>query len=81
MRTWTVCRCRAAYIKQVALCVVLAHIGAYVPAEFFSSPPIDRILTRTSTHDDLANNESSFVTEMKEVAQITRGLAGKRQAG
>ena len=45
------------------------------------SPPIDRILTRTSTHDDLANNESSFVTEMKEVAQITRGLAGKRQGG
>jgi DNA mismatch repair protein MSH4 len=37
---------KSTYIKQVALCVVLAHIGAYVPAEFFSSPPIDRIFTR-----------------------------------
>ena len=66
---------KSTYIKQVALCVVLAHVGAYVPAEFFSSPPIDRIFTRTSTQDDLANNESSFLTEMKEVAQITRGLS------
>lgn len=34
-------------------------------------------IRRTSTKDDLANNESSFLTEMKEVAQITRGLSGK----
>jgi DNA mismatch repair protein MSH4 len=86
---------KSTYIKQVALCVVLAHVGAHVPAEFFASPPIDRIFTRyvrlqvqtqfsfintcadrrTSTVDDLANNESSFLTEMKEVAQITRGLS------
>lgn len=37
---------KSTYIKQVALCVVLAHIGAYVPADFFACPPIDRIFTR-----------------------------------
>jgi DNA mismatch repair ATPase MutS len=37
---------KSTYIKQVALCVILAHVGAHVPAEFFASPPIDRIFTR-----------------------------------
>lgn len=37
---------KSTYIKQVALCVVLAHVGSYVPADFFASPPIDRIFTR-----------------------------------
>jgi hypothetical protein len=42
---------KSTYIKQVALLTVLAHIGSHVPAEHFSSPPIDRIYTRSSTQD------------------------------
>ena len=68
---------KSTYLKQVALITVLAHTGSYVPAEFCATPCIDRIFTRTSTNDDILNNESSFMLEMKEMAQIISGLSSQ----
>jgi len=59
------------YIKQVALILVLAHIGCYIPAGAGSVIPIrDRILSRLGSEDDIEHNLSSFMVEMREVAYI-----------
>ena len=50
---------------QVALCVVAAQAGAFVPAAFASLPPVDRLLARLGTGDSLETNSSSFAVEMQ----------------
>jgi len=49
----------------VALCVVAAQVGAYVPAAFASLPPVDRLLSRIGTGDSLETCSSSFMVEMQ----------------
>ncbi len=58
------------YIKQVALIVVMAHIGCLVPARQATIPVRDRLLSRIGTSDDIEHNMSTFATEMKEVAYV-----------
>jgi DNA mismatch repair ATPase MutS len=58
------------YIKQVALIVILAQIGCFVPAKHATIPVRDRILCRLGTSDDLEHNMSTFQTEMKECVYI-----------
>jgi DNA mismatch repair ATPase MutS len=60
------------YIKQVALIVVLAQIGCYVPAEDASIPVRNRLLSRIGTGDDIENNLSTFLMEMKDAAYICK---------
>jgi DNA mismatch repair protein MutS len=54
----------------VALIVLLAHMGSYVPARACRLGPIDAIHTRIGAADDLANAQSTFMLEMTEAAQI-----------
>jgi dsDNA-specific endonuclease/ATPase MutS2 len=54
----------------VALIVLLASIGSYVPASACRLGPIDAIHTRIGAADDLANAQSTFMLEMTEAAQI-----------
>ncbi|PSC68890.1 DNA mismatch repair MSH4 [Micractinium conductrix] len=61
---------KSTYLRQVALCVVAAQAGAFVPAAFASLPPVDRLLARLGTGDSLETNSSSFAVEMQEVAHI-----------
>ncbi|MDP1654962.1 MAG: DNA mismatch repair protein MutS [Hylemonella sp.] len=61
---------KSTYMRQVALIVLLASIGSYVPAASCRLGPIDAIYTRIGAADDLANAQSTFMLEMTEAAQI-----------
>ncbi|MBS0376221.1 MAG: DNA mismatch repair protein MutS [Proteobacteria bacterium] len=61
---------KSTYMRQVALIVVLARIGSYVPAERAVLGPTDRIFTRIGAADDLAGGRSTFMVEMTETANI-----------
>ena len=61
---------KSTYMRQVAIIVLLASIGSYVPAKACTLGPIDAIHTRIGAADDLANAQSTFMLEMTEAAQI-----------
>ncbi len=61
---------KSTYMRQTALIALLAHIGAYVPADSAQIGPIDRIFTRIGASDDLASGRSTFMVEMTETANI-----------
>ena len=61
---------KSTYMRQVALIVLLASIGSYVPASACRLGPIDAIHTRIGAADDVANAQSTFMLEMLEAAQI-----------
>lgn len=61
---------KSTYMRQVALIVLMAHIGSYVPAESAEIPIVDRIFTRIGSSDDLFTGQSTFMVEMNEVAMI-----------
>ncbi len=61
---------KSTYMRQVALIVLLAHCGSFVPAKTASIGNIDRIFTRIGASDDLAAGRSTFMVEMIETANI-----------
>ncbi len=61
---------KSTYMRQSALIVLMAHMGAFVPAERAVIGPIDRIFTRIGASDDLASGRSTFMVEMTETANI-----------
>jgi len=61
---------KSTYMRQVALIVLLACVGSYVPATVCRIGPIDAIHTRIGAADDVANAQSTFMLEMTEAAQI-----------
>lgn len=63
---------KSTYMRQVALIVLLAHIGSFVPAERAEMGLVDRIFTRIGASDDLGAGQSTFMVEMVELAQILR---------
>ncbi len=63
---------KSTYMRQCALIILLAHIGAHVPAEYARIGFIDKIFTRIGTSDDLSNSQSTFFIEMKETSDILK---------
>ncbi|MDR0426097.1 MAG: DNA mismatch repair protein MutS [Clostridiales bacterium] len=61
---------KSIYMRQVALIVILAQTGCYVPAQSAEIALVDRIFTRVGASDDLATGRSTFMVEMSEVAYI-----------
>ena len=68
---------KSTYMRQVALIVLLAHVGACVPAKSASIGPIDQIFTRIGASDDLAGGRSTFMVEMTESANILHNATDK----
>jgi DNA mismatch repair protein MutS len=63
---------KSTFMRQVALAVVLAQTGSFVPARRAKIGIVDRVLTRVGASDNLSRGESTFMVEMKETANILR---------
>ncbi len=63
---------KSTYMRQVALIVLMAQLGSFVPADEANIGICDRIFTRVGASDDLASGQSTFMVEMTEVANILR---------
>jgi DNA mismatch repair protein MutS len=61
---------KSTYMRQVALIVLMAHVGSFVPAAEARIGPVDQIFTRIGAADDLAGGRSTFMVEMTESASI-----------
>ncbi len=61
---------KSTYLRQVALIILLAQIGSFVPADSANVGIVDRIFTRIGAQEDLAAGQSTFMVEMTEAANI-----------
>jgi len=61
---------KSTYMRQIALIVLMAYAGSFVPARGASIGPVDRIFSRIGAADDLAGGRSTFMVEMEETANI-----------
>ncbi|XP_061107602.1 mutS protein homolog 4 [Conger conger] len=68
---------KSTYLKQVALCQIMAQIGSFVPAEYASFRIADQIFTRIGVDDDFETNSSTFMVEMKEISYIIHNVSDK----
>ncbi|HSV73617.1 MAG TPA: DNA mismatch repair protein MutS [Chthonomonadales bacterium] len=64
-------------LRQVALIVVLAQAGSFVPADSARIGVVDRVFTRVGAHDELGTGQSTFMVEMTEVATILNGATAR----
>lgn len=65
---------KSTYIRQVALIVLMAQMGSFVPAKQAHIGVIDRIFTRIGANDDLSRGQSTFMVEMSETANILHNI-------
>ena len=63
---------KSTYMRQVALIVLMAQIGSFVPAQSAHIGVVDRIFTRIGASDDLSAGQSTFMVEMTEVSELLR---------
>ena len=68
---------KSTYMRQVALIVLMAQIGSFVPASEARIGVVDAIYTRVGSSDDLSTGQSTFMVEMKEVADILENATKK----
>lgn len=68
---------KSTFLRQVALSVILAQMGSYVPAKSARVGVVDRVLSRVGASDNLAGGESTFMVEMRETANILRSATSR----
>ena len=68
---------KSTYMRQVALIVILAQIGSFVPASYARIGIVDKVFTRVGASDDLASGQSTFMLEMNEVAYILKNATAR----
>lgn len=68
---------KSTYMRQIALIIIMAQIGSFIPASYASIGVVDRIFTRVGAFDDLASGQSTFMVEMVELANILNNATSK----
>jgi DNA mismatch repair protein MutS len=68
---------KSTYIRQVALLVLMAQTGSFIPAKDAELGLVDRIFTRVGASDELVRGQSTFMVEMTETANIINNATGK----
>lgn len=68
---------KSTFLRQVALIIILAQVGSFVPAREARLGLIDRIFTRIGATDDLTRGRSTFMVEMEEVAHILKNISAR----
>jgi len=68
---------KSTYMRQVALIVLMAHMGSFVPAREATISLVDNVFTRVGASDDLAGGQSTFMVEMSETAYILRNATAR----
>ncbi len=68
---------KSAFLRQVGLIVLMAHIGSYVPASAAKMGIVDKIFTRVGASDNLSSGESTFMVEMNETATILNNISAR----
>ncbi len=66
---------KSTFMRQVALIVLMAQMGSFVPARSAHIGVVDRVFTRIGASDDLAAGQSTFMVEMSEVAQLLKNAS------
>ena len=64
---------KSTYCRSIALLLIMAQAGSFVPAEEMSFAPVDQIFARVGASDDLSSGRSTFMVEMEETASIIKG--------
>jgi DNA mismatch repair protein MSH4 len=68
---------KSTYIRSIALMVIMAHIGCFVPADYASFPIIHQLFARAATVDEINASVSTFAAEMREISYILRNVDGR----
>ena len=68
---------KSTYMRQVALIVLMAQMGSFVPARYARIGVVDRVFTRIGASDDLSAGQSTFMVEMTEVAEMLKNATSR----
>lgn len=66
---------KSAYLRQNALCVLMAQMGCFVPATKYKAMCVDRVFSRVGASDNISSGESTFMVEMNETANILNNFS------